>query len=182
VPLQWIALPAWGAKLAHADHYFGSITGPAHQVSDPLRDLIVQDGVFPFLGLPVPQSFECVRAHEGSKFTNSRSATVSFPNRLREAIACGERSIALVKHLDLKEQMAYSLDGITRACLGTGRMARAAKALEESIDVWRELGNLPRTADNLINSARIGFVKGDFEETLTLQEEGRLICQSLDNR
>ena len=60
-----------------------------------------------------------------------------------QAIAYGEQSLAIARQFNLQEQMAYTLNDIARAYFVVGKQDQAWAAQKESIDLLRDLGNLP---------------------------------------
>ena len=97
------------------------------------------------------------------------------------AIDHGERSLALARDHNLSEQLAYTLNDISRAYSVAGRNADAWSALQESRALWRDLGNMPMLADNLQASASIYFVRGDFDRAVSLAEEALDVSRSIAN-
>ena len=98
------------------------------------------------------------------------------------AIESGERSLQIAREHDLKEQLAYTLNDLSRVYFGTGRKADAWSALEESQELWRELGNMPMLGDNLQAMADGRFQAGEFDKSVELAEEALGINRSIVNR
>jgi tetratricopeptide (TPR) repeat protein len=93
----------------------------------------------------------------------------------------GERSLAIARELDLREQIAFTLNDISRAYGSAGQIERAQAALNEAREMWRSFGNLPMLADNLTTSAYLEFYTCNYAETLKLAEEARQISASIGN-
>jgi tetratricopeptide (TPR) repeat protein len=104
-----------------------------------------------------------------------------FTGHMRDAVAYGEQSLMLARELDLREQLAYTLNDIVRAYLGVGQFARAWLALDEARDIWRALGNLPMLTDNWGRSARIFFAVGEYDRAIIAAEEARRLSESIGN-
>lgn len=94
-----------------------------------------------------------------------------FQGRFEEAIRYGERSVMLSRELHLREQLAFSLNDISRAYLATHQFEKAGKSLSESRTLWRELDNKPMLADNLNTSAAVANGSGDYDGSLALALE-----------
>ncbi len=102
--------------------------------------------------------------------------------RWREAIECGERSLALARQLDLRGQMAQTLNDLGSICyLYTGHLDRARTALREAADLWRELDDLPMLADSLASSSVAYQYAGEYERAIALSEEALQVSQSIEN-
>ena len=97
------------------------------------------------------------------------------------AIDYGEQSLALARNHNLREQLAYSLSDISRVYFGSGRTADAWSALEESRELWRDLGNMPMLADNLQSSAAFYFAGGEYDEAVEVAEEAIRVSRSARN-
>jgi predicted ATPase len=96
-------------------------------------------------------------------------------------LAYGEKSLAIARELNLREQLAYTLHDLHRAYGLAGRTPEAVAALDESRQLWRELGNLPMLADNLNSTADMLQTSGDYGKALELAEEAYQISQSIGN-
>jgi len=97
----------------------------------------------------------------------------------RQAVAFGERSLALARAYDLKEQLAYTLHDIANAYLDSGRRDQAWRAYKEVDALWQELGNLPMRVDNLANWAWQHYQSGRFEQALARVDGGLGISRSI---
>jgi tetratricopeptide (TPR) repeat protein len=93
----------------------------------------------------------------------------------------GERSLAIARELGLHEQVAFTLNDISRAYGSVGQIEQARSALDEAREMWRSFGNLPMLADNLTTSAYLEFYKCNYAKTLKLAEEARQISASIGN-
>jgi len=84
----------------------------------------------------------------------------------------GEQSIAIARRHNFKEQLAFSLNDISRVYLWAGQRDRVWAVLEESRALWRDLKNMPMLGDNLQSSSDAHFMAGEYEESVQLAEEG----------
>lgn len=97
------------------------------------------------------------------------------------AIGYGEQSIALAREMGLREQLAYSLNDISRSYMMNNQFEPATAALTEAHALWRELGNQPMLADNLNTRAMNAFSRGDYDGALMLSAEAYHIGQIINN-
>jgi tetratricopeptide (TPR) repeat protein len=100
----------------------------------------------------------------------------------QESIIFGERSLALARQLDLRDQLAYTLNDISRAYAITGQAPQALAALAESRDHWRATNNLPMLADNLTNTALSYFIQSDYAKTIAQAQEALHVSRAISNR
>jgi class 3 adenylate cyclase/tetratricopeptide (TPR) repeat protein len=99
----------------------------------------------------------------------------------QEAIAYGERSIAIAREHGLKEELAYALNDINRPYFEEGQSEKSAAALSEAASLWRELGNLSMLADNIDAMADQYVFMGRMAEARVLLDESMELCRSIGN-
>jgi tetratricopeptide (TPR) repeat protein len=99
----------------------------------------------------------------------------------QQAVAYGERSIALARELKLEDQLAYSLNDIQYAYRSNLQIQRAVDALTEARQRWRVIGQQHMLADNLNQAALIEFYRGNFNEAEKLTNESLVISAATDN-
>jgi hypothetical protein len=106
-----------------------------------------------------------------------------FTSRPREAVAYGEQSLALARELGEvgREQLAFTLNDISRAYAATGQMERAFEMLAEARALWRELNNLPMLADSLASTADNRYLSGDYALAIQFAEEALRVSRSIEN-
>jgi len=103
-------------------------------------------------------------------------------NRVLQAIDSGERSLALARRLDLREQMAYTLNDLgSHVFLLVGPLERAKTVLREASALWRELDNLPMLANSLAASSLVHTYAGEYRQALAFSDEAFRISQAIDN-
>ena len=93
----------------------------------------------------------------------------------------GEQSIAIARRHDLKEQLAFTLNDISRDYIWAGQRDKAWSVLGESRALWREMGNMPMLGDNLQASADAHFMAGEYAESVKLGEEALAVSRSSRN-
>jgi len=99
----------------------------------------------------------------------------------RQSVVYGEQALALARELDLREQLAFTLNDLAYGYMSTGRWSQVRAALDESREIWREQGNLPMLADNLANSVLMHLRAGRFQEAVELADEALRISRSIGN-
>ncbi len=111
----------------------------------------------------------------------SRMLLDNFSGHFDQAIADGEKSIAIARQFDLQEQLAFSLNDLARALYSTGDFEAASAYLAEARALWRELGNQPMLADNLSTAAFGLVLTGHPGEGVALAREASEISRSIGN-
>ena len=86
----------------------------------------------------------------------------------QQAIGYGEQSLAIAREHDLREQLAFTLNDISRAYAAAGQTDQAWGAREEAGKLWRALSNLPMLTDNLTEGAAAHFEVGEFDRSISL--------------
>ncbi|MCP4363424.1 MAG: AAA family ATPase [Chloroflexi bacterium] len=110
------------------------------------------------------------------------SNTCVWTSNMSQAIDYGERSLALARQLNLREQMAYTLKDLGFNCYVTmGHLDQARPALREASDLWRELGNLPMLTDSLAAASYSCVHTGEYDEAVAFSEESFQLSQSIGN-
>lgn len=105
-----------------------------------------------------------------------------FTNDIQAAVEQGERSVALAREHNLREQLAYSLQDMARPYMAMGWIDRARAVLSEAIPLWRELQNQPMLSDALATLSSVTMISGNLAEAETLGEEGLAIAWQIDNK
>ena len=104
-----------------------------------------------------------------------------FQNQFDDAIARGERGVALARELGLEEELAYLLNDLGDTYGPSGQVDRAIAMLDEAQSHWRALGNLPMLADSLTSGAVYRSITGDFQQGLELVEESFALTSRISN-
>jgi hypothetical protein len=102
-------------------------------------------------------------------------------SRLDEALAYGERSLAIARRLGGHEQLALTLNDLSEQYTFVGRPADARRALAEAAPLWRELDNLPMVTDNLGKSAALDVWTGNYRSAIEMSEEAYQISARTGN-
>ena len=101
--------------------------------------------------------------------------------RADQAIEHGEKALVIAREDNLRSELAYILNDISRVYYSAGRREEGWSALEESQAMWRDLGNLPMLADNLTTVARVRFYTGDLEGAFDSGSEALRVSTSIGN-
>ncbi|HJS26358.1 MAG TPA: hypothetical protein VJ913_04450, partial [Actinomycetota bacterium] len=88
-----------------------------------------------------------------------------------EAVDAGERSLAIARQLNAREQMAFTLNDLWRPYAAVGDLPAARACLEEARPLWREMGNLPMLCENLSSTGALLGLAGECDEALALCDE-----------
>ncbi len=97
------------------------------------------------------------------------------------AVEYGERSLSLARRHGTQEELAFTLNDLSRAYLSTGRFEAAEAVLEECQQIWRELNNLPLLADSIITSSIIKLLSGHLHRAQEHTLEALEISRSIGN-
>ncbi len=101
--------------------------------------------------------------------------------RLPQARAFGEQSLEIARALDLREQMAYTLNDLAHAYGFSGNVKQGRESIQEATRLWRELGNVPMVADSLATASLYDTFFGEFDEAIALSGEAYRLSQSSGN-
>jgi predicted ATPase/class 3 adenylate cyclase len=104
-----------------------------------------------------------------------------FVDKVHEAFEAGQKSLAIARKYNLREQLAYTLNDIQRVYLVTGKIEEGIEGLKESQALWRELGNKNMLADNLASSALFSLFRAEYENVRSSSLEALKISQEIGN-
>jgi class 3 adenylate cyclase/tetratricopeptide (TPR) repeat protein len=122
------------------------------------------------------------RGAESKALWNLMILNVFGGGEVPEALDAGERSLAIARELNAREQMAFTLNDLWRPYAAVGDLASSLASLEEATPIWRELGNRPMLSENLTSIASLRRATGDDEEALALSLEGYRISEEIGNQ
>lgn len=106
----------------------------------------------------------------------------SFMGRTKESLDFGERAVSRARNLGNRFLLAQVLNDVSSHLYSMiGDFERAAIALSESRELWKEFGDRAMEADSLSTLAEMSVYTGDFDRALTLSEEARVISRSIRN-
>ena len=104
-----------------------------------------------------------------------------FTDHGPEAIAAGERSLALARELGLVEQMGYTLNDLFYVYQAQGQLAQGLAANREARDIWRELDNRAMLADNLSAAVVFEVFSGNLEGAIANSAEALAMTRAIGN-
>ena len=116
---------------------------------------------------------------EAKTLWNSLLIEVLAGDDYYKALEFGERSLQIARQYDLKDQIAFSLQDISRAHVAVEQIPEAKAALEGARAHWRSIGNMTMLADNLYNVAGVLYAQGDFTGASEFAQEGLEISRSI---
>jgi predicted ATPase/DNA-binding CsgD family transcriptional regulator len=100
-----------------------------------------------------------------------------------QARALLEQSFALFKEQENKIGLAWSLNTLARVYLDSQTdTARIPSLLEQSLALWRELGDPRGTASTLLLSGQLAFHQGDSDVAHELAQEGMRLFKEIADR
>jgi predicted ATPase/tRNA A-37 threonylcarbamoyl transferase component Bud32 len=105
----------------------------------------------------------------------------TLQNRFETAIEYGERSLALSRQLNLRQQMVYTLNDLARTYVFYGRFNQAQEMAREARQLWRDMENRPMLADNLSQASIIALHLGYYDQAVAYSEEALQISQATNN-
>ncbi len=111
----------------------------------------------------------------------NRSNSETFAGEVARAVESGDRSLEVAERFNLREQLAFTLNDLSRPLMMLGELDRAEEAMSRSRQLWGELDNLPMLGDNFTVGAMTAFWSGHFEQAITEAEESYRITKSIDN-
>jgi tetratricopeptide (TPR) repeat protein len=97
------------------------------------------------------------------------------------AIEYGERSLALARALNLREQTAYTLSDLGWAYNVACRFDEAEARLSEAGGLWHELNNMPLLTNSLNTRMHNLYWSGRNQEALAVAAEGMEISRKIHN-
>jgi tetratricopeptide (TPR) repeat protein len=121
------------------------------------------------------------RAAEARALWNIVVANVYGGGDAARAVEAGEASIAIARELGEREQVAFTLNDVSRAYMARGDFATAADRLAEARLLWEELDNRPMLGENLTLGSAMHLFHGDFAAALTDARRAAEISASIGN-
>ncbi len=121
------------------------------------------------------------RAAEARALWNIVVANVYGGGDAARAVEAGEASIAIARELGEREQLAFTLNDVTRAYMAIGDFATAAQRLADARPLWEELDNRPMLGENLTIGSAMHMFHGDFAAALADARRAAEISASIDN-
>jgi tetratricopeptide (TPR) repeat protein len=120
------------------------------------------------------------RASEAKILWNLQNLA-SFSNVPSVGITFGEQALAVAQQFNLREQMAYILNDISRSYLSAGESDKAMRAIQDAKTIWDELGNVPMQADNLASAGETSAYTGALTEALEYTQRAIDLGKTINN-
>ncbi|MCH7662861.1 MAG: AAA family ATPase, partial [Chloroflexi bacterium] len=98
-----------------------------------------------------------------------------------EAVKYGETALDIAREQKMKELTAFVLHDLSTPYITTGKLDRAKSVLEDSSQLWTELGNSPMLADNRVRFGMVYLYLGELDRSIPYWEEALEISLSTDN-
>ena len=98
------------------------------------------------------------------------------------AVEAGEASLAIARELGEREQIAFTLNDVSRAHIAIGDFGTASERLEEARLLWEELDNRPMLGDNLTLLCLLRLFAGDHDGAMAEAERAVEISRAIGNR
>jgi class 3 adenylate cyclase/tetratricopeptide (TPR) repeat protein len=121
------------------------------------------------------------RVAEARSLWNILVANVYGGGDEARALEAGEASLAIARELGEREQVAFTLNDLSRLDMANGDLPRALRRLEESRGLWEELGNRPMLGENLTLASSIHLLEGDHAAAMSEAGSAVEIAASIDN-
>ena len=111
----------------------------------------------------------------------NRANSEMFAGEVARAVEYGDRSLELAKQFNLREQMAFTLNDLSRPLMMLGQLDRAQQVIAQARLLWRELENLPMLGDNIAVGAMAAYWLGQYNQAITEAQESYRITKSIGN-
>ncbi len=98
------------------------------------------------------------------------------------AVEAGEASLAIARELGAREQVAFTLQDVSRADMSRGDFPTAWERLSEARRIWEELGNAPMLGESLTASSLMRLVRGEHVAAMEEARRAFAISQEIGNR
>ena len=111
----------------------------------------------------------------------NRSNSEMFAGEVARAVEVGDRSLEIAERFNLREQLAFTLNDLSRPLMMLGQLDRAQQVMAQARQLWRELENLPMLGDNFAGGAMAAYWLGQYDQAITEAEESNRITRSIGN-
>ena len=121
------------------------------------------------------------RAAEARGLWNIVVANVYGAGDVARAVDAGEASLEIARELADREQLAFTLNDVSRAHMAAGDLEIAELRLEEARNLWEGLDNRPMLAENRTIAGSIRLLSGDHAAAMAEGQRALAIASSIDN-
>jgi tetratricopeptide (TPR) repeat protein len=98
-----------------------------------------------------------------------------------QSLVYGKRALKIARQHNLREELAYILNDLSRVYLLSGNVKETYACLIEAQALWRELENQPMLADSLNNMAESLHMFAEFDRSLQAADEALEIGRKIGN-
>ncbi len=98
------------------------------------------------------------------------------------AVEAGEASLAIARELGAREQVAFTLQDVSRTDMSRGDFPTAWERLSEARGIWEELGNVPMLGENLTASSLMRLIRGEHAKAMEEARRAFAISEEIGNR
>lgn len=116
-------------------------------------------------------------AVEAKIYWNLMLVLIATSGDPEKASRLGEKSLAIARQHDLRQQLAFTLNDLARPYALLGRYEKALALSDEAAELFREQGNWPMLADNLATRSAGYYQIGELEQAKALAEEGLAVSR-----
>ena len=121
------------------------------------------------------------RAAESKIYWNLLNTIAFADGDMEVGLAFGEKSLVIARELELKEQIAFTLNSMIMIYWKNNLLTEGMTLLNEVRVLWRELDNQPMLADSYSMSSFIQLMTGDYESATESLEELERISLAINN-
>jgi class 3 adenylate cyclase/tetratricopeptide (TPR) repeat protein len=108
--------------------------------------------------------------------------TVAFSGGdMEEGLSFGEASLKIAREMDLRDQIAYTLNSMIMIYWNNSLIAKGIVLLDEVRAIWHELDNQPMLADSTTMTGFSLLMIGDYKSALETFEELERLSQAINN-
>ena len=100
---------------------------------------------------------------------------------MEKGLAYGGASLQIARELNLREQIGYTLTGMTLIYINNDHLNEARELLDEVGAVWRELDDQPMLLDSYIMASFVNISAGDYAAAIEILTEMEQTSQAINN-
>jgi class 3 adenylate cyclase/tetratricopeptide (TPR) repeat protein len=121
------------------------------------------------------------RVAEARSLWNILVASIYGRDDPARAVEAGEESLAIARELDVREQIAFTLNDLSRAYLSVDDFASAAARLAEARRLFEELGNRVMLCENVSLASSTLMLQGHLDLALAQADAALAIAEEIGN-
>jgi tetratricopeptide (TPR) repeat protein len=121
------------------------------------------------------------RVAEARSLWNILVASIYGRGDPARAVQAGEASLAIARELDVRDQIAFTLNDLSRAYLSIDDFASASARLAEARELFEELGNRVMLCENVSLTSSTHMLRGDLDLALAEADAALAIAEEVGN-